>query len=124
MQPKLRSENQWNCKIFHPGSPQAGLGIFNVVTFPNEPCTSASGLNGTCLTTDECSVRNAFFELTRLLLEVKDECCAYDLNTLTYSLQSAVCVWNFQWNLRLWFWGLLCRLKDLWGVLQYQQHLL
>lgn len=37
------------------GSPQTGLGIFNVVTFPNEPCTSASGLNGTCLTTDECS---------------------------------------------------------------------
>merc|ERR1712190_22505 len=28
-------------------------GIFNVVTFPNQPCTATSGLNGTCLTADE-----------------------------------------------------------------------
>merc|ERR1712018_865832 len=37
------------------GQPQTGLGIFNVVTFPNQPCTATSGLNGTCLTADECT---------------------------------------------------------------------
>ena len=60
---------------FNSGSPQTGLGIFNVVTFPNEPCTSASGLNGTCLTTDECSVGKFFLELERTSLEGFDKCC-------------------------------------------------
>merc|ERR1712098_53269 len=32
-----------------------GVGIFNVVTFPNDPCTTSQGLNGTCLTSDECT---------------------------------------------------------------------
>merc|ERR1711962_1171272 len=32
-----------------------GVGIFNVVTFPIDPCTTSQGLNGTCLTSDECT---------------------------------------------------------------------
>jgi len=30
------------------------LGIFNIVNFPNLPCTGSNGLNGTCLSTSEC----------------------------------------------------------------------
>ena len=72
---KSEGKKQFQSLTLNSGSPQTGLGIFNVVTFPNEPCTSASGLNGTCLTTDECSVGNDFFELERTLLEGLDKCC-------------------------------------------------
>lgn len=34
------------------------LGLFTVVQFPNEACTSESGLTGTCVTSAECSERS------------------------------------------------------------------
>jgi len=34
---------------------QRQLGIFNVVTFPNDPCAGNNGLNGTCYTGSECA---------------------------------------------------------------------
>ena len=34
------------------------MSVFTVVRFPNEVCTSASGLNGTCYTASECTSRS------------------------------------------------------------------
>ena len=33
----------------------SGIGIFQVVRFPNAPCRSANDFNGTCYTASECS---------------------------------------------------------------------
>jgi len=33
------------------------LSVFNVISFPNDVCNSASGLNGTCFTSSECETK-------------------------------------------------------------------
>ena len=34
-----------------------GLSVFNVVKFPNSPCSADSGYNGTCYTASECTTK-------------------------------------------------------------------
>jgi hypothetical protein len=50
------SNSQNNTKTEGQGrSGKTALGLFNVVTFPNNVCSSSSGYNGTCYTATECT---------------------------------------------------------------------
>ena len=44
------------CGLVHPAP--SPIGLFSIVQFPNDACTSASSLTGTCLTSTECTSRS------------------------------------------------------------------
>merc|ERR1719461_1970078 len=44
------------CGVVH--SAPSPIGLFSIVQFPNDACTSASSLTGTCLTSTECTSRS------------------------------------------------------------------